>query len=1179
MKPTSTRGTKPRGLCRQTSRLFVVAALLLTTVPSAPAQTDYGSVEIIVVEAAAPPAPAPRLTGVRVTLSGGQGLERTCSTDAGRCFFGAVAPGAYLVSARRESTPPESAETLRLRVYSGRGVTRTIVLAAPPSDAEDEQALPLAVQERVPEEGWLAERTTPARLGLSGTSETIARLPNRGTEISTLFETTPGTLFTDTGGVSFNGQPGSQNVTHLEGFDTTPHVLAPSSFQDTNAFVIFDPGKRQSFKALDAFSLDTNNTPAALGTGTGGKLLTSIKQGQKLVINQAAGEFKNYSGEAYWFTANDAFSARNFFDPAEKPSLDFHLFGAKLGGPLHAFGPGETPEWFYFINYEGIRANSGTTLLEAVPTEAARALSAPAVAPLFDGFRAGSASLVTGASADPSFDILRLDADNAAARNAVTLRLDYNRKPVTNSKKEVIRAHSFAFLYTRAHAREETPEGVTGRRQVSRNVEQNAVFRYTRLSNKSRDTFKNEFLIGLNQTPSRLGARSPFAARLGLAESAVGVAGRIPRTDGERPVAVATVGGLLRDNSRFKGRGLLTNPTRLSIIDQLVWVKPSGHTFTFGGEFRLLRTGINQLFGTTYNFSNLASLLANTPTTVQFVGDLGSFSAAEGAGATGEREAAQEYYIGFAQHEWKSRPNLRLAYGLRYEFYSPLREKQDRAVVFDVREGRILPPATPFHQASKYDFLPRASVSWAPRFTQTNRDDFNLNPTIISASFGMHTGPGVFSDLIKPIESDRIQVTRDGGRFPLAPADSVAAFAGDPDDRRFQPLTLARDYLTPARVYKYDVSVKRDLVARASGHELFVVATYAGNLSRNLLLRNFTNSIVSVETNPDPTRTAIVTREFDFVRDGRVFHPFGEIEYRTSGGRLRYDSLQLVLKGRWDRLRLTLFDAQYTLARNRGNTNGAEKTSPAGNTFDYDYDEGFHIDDVRHNLSVTTVFDLPCEAFAFCKGQPHFLVRHLLRNWSLGTIFNRQSGRPIDLRITRPDVVYLDAENRVFNTPGVGRRAVINVPGGGGSLNARRPDLVPGMSPYLDAGRRFLNPAAFATPAPGTFGNLPRGAIRAPALTFFDFSARKEFKHGENGQRVFAFRVDITNVLNMANFDRPAAVLPDALGADAATQLQPGRPFTDAAAGSEFGILNRTFKREQDLGASRQIQFGFSFKF
>ncbi len=56
-----------------------------------------------------------------------------------------------------------------------------------------------------------------------------------------------------------------------------------------------------------------------------------------------------------------------------------------------------------------------------------------------------------------------------------------------------------------------------------------------------------------------------------------------------------------------------------------------------------------------------------------------------------------------------------------------------------------------------------------------------------------------------------------------------------------------------------------------------------------------------------------------------------------------------------------------------------------------------------------------------------------------------------------------------------------NVPGGN-PRNVQRPDLVPGVDPYLKDGVRWLNPAAFTTPQPGTFGNVPRNYLRGPGV-------------------------------------------------------------------------------------------------
>src|SRR4029077_18803857 len=116
----------------------------------------------------------------------------------------------------------------------------------------------------------------------------------------------------------------------------------------------------------------------------------------------------------------------------------------------------------------------------------------------------------------------------------------------------------------------------------------------------------------------------------------------------------------------------------------------------------------------------------------------------------------------------------------------------------------------------------------------------------------------------------------------------------------------------------------------------------------------------------------------------------------------------------------------------------------------------------------------------------------VLGGWDVGGILNARSGLPIDVRITRPDGVYIDAAGTVFNNPAVGRTAVVNTPGGGNSRNVRRPNLVAGVDPFIQSGGvLFLNPAAFSTPAPGTFGDLERGALHGPGFRQLDLVVSK----------------------------------------------------------------------------------------
>jgi hypothetical protein len=110
-----------------------------------------------------------------------------------------------------------------------------------------------------------------------------------------------------------------------------------------------------------------------------------------------------------------------------------------------------------------------------------------------------------------------------------------------------------------------------------------------------------------------------------------------------------------------------------------------------------------------------------------------------------------------------------------------------------------------------------------------------------------------------------------------------------------------------------------------------------------------------------------------------------------------------------------------------------------------------------------------------------------------------------------------EAAGNIFASQAVDRIAIINTLRGGSSRNVRRPDLLPGVDPFIQAdGLLFLNPAAFATPQPGTFGNLERNSIHGPNFKQVDLVLSKRFMF--SGTRNFEFRAEIFNLFNTVNF-------------------------------------------------------------
>jgi hypothetical protein len=205
------------------------------------------------------------------------------------------------------------------------------------------------------------------------------------------------------------------------------------------------------------------------------------------------------------------------------------------------------------------------------------------------------------------------------------------------------------------------------------------------------------------------------------------------------------------------------------------------------------------------------------------------------------------------------------------------------------------------------------------------------------------------------------------------------------------------------------------------------------------------------------------------------------------------------------------------------------------------------------------------------------VTQALLGGWDVGTILNGRSGVPLDVRVTRNDVVYRDADGSFVGSPCTTCTAVINTPGGGASRGVRRPNLVPGVNPYLKDGLQWLNPAAFSIPAPGEWGTLQRGVLRGPSFFQVDLVVAKRFAFTQSGANI-EFRGEVFNLFNRDNYDLPPATLPNALGTGT-NQLQPNQPFTAAAAGSSFGKFRSTVGTTVGMGTNRQAQFALRVNF
>jgi hypothetical protein len=193
--------------------------------------------------------------------------------------------------------------------------------------------------------------------------------------------------------------------------------------------------------------------------------------------------------------------------------------------------------------------------------------------------------------------------------------------------------------------------------------------------------------------------------------------------------------------------------------------------------------------------------------------------------------------------------------------------------------------------------------------------------------------------------------------------------------------------------------------------------------------------------------------------------------------------------------------------------------------------------DVRHVVNANMVYELP-----FGAGKPHLnaggVLRSLFGSWQLAAIVGAHTGFPINVTVDRSSTAVPD-----------------------GNTNNQRPNLVPGVSLTPPGGAtpsEWIDPAAFALPAAGTFGNAGRDMGRAPGFCQADISMSKRISFKERYQ--LQFRAEAFNILNRAQF---------------------GAHIADYSTGpGEFGLITQPINTTPiGTGTPRQIQLALRLEF
>src|SRR6266446_3266142 len=318
---------------------------------------------------------------------------------------------------------------------------------------------------------------------------------------------------------------------------------------------------------------------------------------------------------------------------------------------------------------------------------------------------------------------------------------------------------------------------------------------------------------------------------------------------------------------------------------------------------------------------------------------------------------------------------------------------------------------------------------------------------------------------------------------------SISLGTGTAANRPINPADITglavNNYKLPSS-YQYSVGVQHSLNAKS-----VLSVYYVGNQNRHQSDRSEYN-LPNASALP-----ALIGGSKYSLAPGLPFRGFRSIRLTAAEANTHYNGLQIDLNSQVGRdLQLRAF---YTLSRaedpSNGGTGGGDLNNVSNPYLGWRYDIGPSGFDRTHVAVVNFIYDIP-----LLRHSQSRLVRSTVGGWQVSGIVTEESGVPINIGISGGQ-------------------------GGNGLPNAtNRPDRVGSISypqaavPGKQQGIQYINPAAFALPALGAFGNLTHNAARAKGRNNWNLSLFKSFVFSETRGSRLEFRVETFNTFNHTQF-------------------------------------------------------------
>ena len=970
-----------------------------------------------------------------------------------------------------------------------------IVLQVATSPNIDVQLSVGAVSETVQVEANAARvETENTSVGTVIENQRIIDLPLNGRQATDLIQLTGAAIPAGVNGTA--GFPGGQNIAIAGGLLSGVGYFLDGSlynnpFDATNLPFPFPD-------ALQEFKVETSTLTAQNGMHSAAAINAVVKSGTNA-----------FHGDAFDFLRNGDLNARNFF-AARRDTLKRNQFGGTVGGPILR------NKLFFFAGYQGtITRQDPTDQTTFVPTAQMLAgnfttwnsacngnkpLAAPYVNNILPPSLISAQSLAIAKMlptpdnpADPCGRVT-YGAVTQINQHQVLGRVDYQ----INAKQSLFGRY-MATTYFQPPAYSLTKNLLASTQGGLDDLAQSATLGHTYLISP---TTINSFRLAFN----RVGVHRINNDYFSGCDLNIEMYCYIPH----QTVVTVTGGPSIGIATAIAASFI---PTTWTIGDDVTLIRGS-HQFAFGGTAFRYQSSSNA------NVYSAGSFAFNGNATgaglADFVaGQLDSFT--QGVPNT---LFVTKWYVGlYGQDTWKVSPRLTATLGLRWEPFLPQAVNNGAIYGFSFDRLQQGVTSTVFKNAppgllyagdpgfpgksginNRYNqFAPRVGLAFDPQ---------GNGKMSIRASFGMsYDFPNVMiysTEATAPPFGDQITVP--------GPQPFSTPFANQPGGNFFPVAFSANAPFTPAgtyvavqpnlkatTVYSWNLAVQRQLTST-----WFVSATYAGTETAHLWVSYQLNPATIV---PNTAGTPLGTcprgvttgcnsttntnqRRVISLLNPSVGSYYGPVDQFDSSGTASYNAL--ILLAHHTLTNRVSLDANYTWSHCIGDATQASTVGGAqsgllepnnrrfdrGNCQTSTLGGNFGLDR-RHIVNVTAVVQSP--------DFTNRMLRAVGTGWTLAGSWR--------------------ASSKVFLTPTYSTDLQLS-----GTTGQRPNQILPDPLCANPRPSCWINPAAFATPAFGTLGNLGRSIVPGPSFWEIDMSLSRAFRIREH--QSIEFRADAFNLTN-----------------------------------------------------------------